>query len=130
MAEDRNGTRYSGSHSRSQVSVAKPWVDRIGDFQVPPTGWSKSLGSVPSLWYSAIDNYIASNGGSTSSTSRQHRAGPKARTEGRTMFREDHVRNLVASRMDTAFVGALMCASFRVHVRYQVTCVMWVCSEG
>ena len=26
----------SGSHSRSQVSVANPWVDRIGDFQVPP----------------------------------------------------------------------------------------------
>ena len=58
-----------GSHSRSQVSVANPWVDRIGDFQVPPTGWSKSLGSVPSSWYSAIDNYIALNSGSTSSTS-------------------------------------------------------------
>ena len=45
----------SGSHSRSQISVANPWVDCIGDFQVPPTGWSKSLGSVPSSWYSAID---------------------------------------------------------------------------
>ena len=68
-----------GSHSRSQVSVENPRVDRIGVFQVPPTGWSKSLGSVPSSWYSAIDNYIASNDGSTSSTSQQHRAGPKAR---------------------------------------------------
>ena len=50
-----------GSHSRSQISVAcaNPWVDRISDFQVPPTGWSRSLGSVPSSWYSAIDNYIA-----------------------------------------------------------------------
>ena len=28
----------SGSHSRSQISVANPWVDRIGDFQVLPTG--------------------------------------------------------------------------------------------
>ena len=35
-----------GSHSRSQISVANPWVDRIGDFQVPSTGWSKSLGTV------------------------------------------------------------------------------------
>ena len=46
----------SGSHSRAQVSVANPWVDRIGGFQVPRTGWSKSLGSVPSSWYSAIDS--------------------------------------------------------------------------
>ena len=29
----------SGSQSRSQVSVANPWVDRIGDFQVPPPDW-------------------------------------------------------------------------------------------
>ena len=40
-----------GSHSRSQLSVANPWVDRIGDFQVPPIGCSKSLGSVPSSCY-------------------------------------------------------------------------------
>ena len=109
----------SGSHPRSQISVANPWVGRIGDFQVPPTGWSKSLGSVPSSWYSAIDNNIASNGGSTSSTFQKHRAGPKARTESWAMFREDHVRNLVciASSKDTAFVRALVRASFRVHVR-------------
>ena len=119
----------SGSHSRSQDSVASPWVDHIGDFKVPPTGWSKSLGSALSSWYSAIDNYIASNGGSTSSTSQQHRAGPKARTEGWPMFREDHVRNLVAYRKDTALVRALVRASFRVHVRCQVTCVLWVYSE-
>ena len=35
--------RGSESHSRSQVSVANPWVDRIGDFhgdfQVPPPDW-------------------------------------------------------------------------------------------
>ena len=106
----------SRSHSRAQVSVANPWVDRIGDFQVPPTGWSKSLGSVSSSWYSAIDYYIASNGGSTSTTSQQHRAGPKARTESWAMFRKDHVRNLVASSKDTAFVRTLVRASFRVHV--------------
>ena len=85
--------------------------------QVPPTGWSKSLGSVLSSWYSAIDNYIASNGGSTSTTSQQHRAGPKARTESWAMFRKDHVRTLVASSKDTAFVRTLVRASFRVHVR-------------
>ena len=73
--------------------MANPLVDRIGDFQVPPTcQWSKSLGSVPSSWYSAIDNYIASNDGSTSSTSKQRRAVPKAKTEGWAMFRKDHGR--------------------------------------
>ena len=97
--------------------MANPWVDRIGDFQVPPTGWSKSLGSVPSSWYGTIDNYIAWNGESMSSTPQQHRAGPKARTEGWAMFREDHVRNLEASYKDMAFIRALVCASFRVHVR-------------
>ena len=118
----------SGSHSRSQVSMANPWVNRIGDFQVPPTGLSKSLEfeGVPSSSYSAIDNCIASNGGSTSTTSWQHCAGPKARTEGWAMFREDHVRNLVASSKDTAFVRALVRASFCVHMRYQVTCVLWL----
>ena len=30
-----------GSGSHSHVSAANPWVDRICDFQVPPTGWSK-----------------------------------------------------------------------------------------
>ena len=75
-------------------------------------------GSVPSSWYSAIDNYIASNGGSTSSTSQQNRAG-KARTESWAMFREHHVRNLlrIASSKDTAFVKALVRGSFGVHVR-------------
>ena len=29
----------SGSHSRSQVSVANPWADRIGDFQMPAPDW-------------------------------------------------------------------------------------------
>ena len=106
----------SGSHLTPQVLVANPWVDRFGDFQVPPTGWLKSPGSVPSLWYSAIDNYIASNGGSISSTSQQHRAEPKARTEGWAMFREDHVRNLVASSKDTAFVRALVCTCVRPSV--------------
>ena len=104
----------SGSHSRSQVFGGNPWVDRIGDFRVPPTGWSKSVGSVQSSWYSAIGNYIASNGGSTSSSSQQHRAGPKARTEGWAMFWEDHIRNLVAPSKDRAFVRALVRASFRV----------------
>ena len=73
-------------------------VVHIGDFQVPPIGLSKSFGRVTSLWYSAI----ASNGGSMSFTSQQHHAGPKARTEGLAMFREDHVMNFVASSKDTA----------------------------
>ena len=115
----------------SQVSVANPLVDRIGDFQAPPTGCSKALGSVTPLSYSTIDNYIALNCGPTSSTFPQHNAGPKARTEGWAMFREDHVRNLdfVAPSKGTAFVRAPVRASFRVHVRYRVTCVLWVCSE-
>ena len=112
----------SGSHSKSQVSGGNQWVDRIGDFQVPPAyrlaGRNRLAVHVPSSWYSASDNYIASNGGSTSCTSQQHRAGPKARTESWAMFsREDHVRNLAASSKDTAFARTLVRASFYVHVR-------------
>ena len=36
------------------------------------------------------------------------------------MFRKDHARNLIASSKNTAFVRALVLASFCVHVRYQV----------
>ena len=103
----------SGSHSRSQVSVANPWVDRhkLVTFKCHRrTGWSKWLSSVRSSWYSAIANSIASNGGSTSSTSQQHRAGSKARLESWAMFREDHVRNLVASKQ-----GYCKSRIFRMH---------------
>ena len=50
----------SGSYSRSQVSVATQCgsiVLEVSSATGPPTGWSKSLGSVPSSWYSVSDNY-------------------------------------------------------------------------
>ena len=75
--------------------------------------------------YSATDNYIASNGGSTNSISRQHRAGPKARTEGRAMFREDHVRNLLASSKDTRLLSEHPCVRLSVstcNIRWPVSC--------
>ena len=124
MGDDQNGTRQWVSHkikgfSGKSMGRSYRWISSA------PTGWSRSQGWVPSLWHSAIVNYIASNRGSTSSTPLRHHAGPKARIKAWAMLREDHVRNLVAYSDDTAFVRRPVRAPFRVYVcdiRWTVSC--------
>ena len=68
-----------GSHSRSQVSVAINGSIVLVIFNGatgPPTGWSKSLGSVPSSWHSVSDNYIVKVAGSIPTIGDFHTVGP------------------------------------------------------